>query len=115
MIRLPLSLAAWQTPEFKSVLKREIEQLDAASLPLDQALSRSSHVSSERVGATILHVSDGHESPRAKAGLFFTGIIAGCSCADDPTPVDDIDEYCEVWIEIDRGSAEAVVRLLDEE
>ncbi len=114
MIRLPLSLAAWKTPEIKAILKDEIERLDATLLPLDQALTRSSHVSAKRVGATILRLEETPHTLRAKAGLFFTGIIAGCSCADDPTPIDDLDEYCEVWIEIDRETGEVAVSLVDE-
>lgn len=113
MVHLPLSLAAWRTPEFNRVLKRELEQLDAASLPLEQALSRSSHVSSERVGASILRVESAAMAPRMKVGVFFTGIIAGCSCADDPTPIDDLAEYCELWIEIDPATAQAKVWLAE--
>jgi hypothetical protein len=49
-----------------------------------------------------------------KAGIFYTGVIAGCSCADDPTPVDELNEYCVVQFDIDRMTAETTVRLLAE-
>lgn len=114
MIRFPRSLAARQTPDFKATLKAEIEGLDVGLLPLQQGLSRSSHVSADRVGATILRVEEAAGCIRVKAGLFYTGIIAGCSCADDPTPVDDLTEYCEVWFEIDAATGEGQVRLLEE-
>lgn len=114
MIRFPNALAACQTPGFNAAVKGEIESLDAGFLPLQQGLSRTSHVGSARVGATILRVEATTASLHVKAGLFYTGIIAGCSCADDPTPIDEIDEYCEVWIEIDRETAAATVTLLTE-
>ena len=44
--------------------------------------------------------------------FIISGIIAGCSCADDPTPVDTTTEYCELQLEIDRESAETRVILL---
>jgi len=47
-----------------------------------------------------------------KAGIFYKSIIAGCSCSDDPSPIDEVDEHCEVMIEIDKRSAEATITLL---
>lgn len=114
MFRLSHSLQAWQTPEFRAVLKDEIEHLDGNLLPLQQGLALSSHANVDRFTATIFGVVEEPGCLRVKAGLFYTGIIAGCSCADDPTPVDEIDEYCEVRFDIDRTTAETVVTLLAE-
>ncbi len=112
MIRLPLSLAAWPTPAFRTVFKDEIEHLDAGLLPLQEGLSQSSHANPDKLGAVLLGVEETPERLRVKAGIFFTGIIAGCSCADDPTPVDEIQEYCVVRFDIDRATAQATVTLL---
>lgn len=114
MIRLSKALNAWQTPVFKAVLKEEIEHLDAALLPLQQGLAQSSHVSSDKPDVMIISVADEPDCLRVKAGLFYTGIIAGCSCADDPTPIDEINEYCEVRFDIDKKTAETTVMLLSE-
>ncbi len=114
MIRLQHALDAWQTPAFNAMLKRDIEQLDADSLPLQQGLSHSSHVSGEQFSAVILNVSDEPDCLRVKAGIFYAGIIAGCSCADDPTPVDEITEYCEIRLDIDKRTALATVTLLED-
>jgi hypothetical protein len=51
---------------------------------------------------------------RVKAGIFYTGVIAGCSCADDPTPINEQNEYCVVQFDIDRATADASVTLLAE-
>lgn len=112
MIRLPKSLSAWGSPEFIAVLKQEIEQLDASQLPLQKGLAHSSHVTDRPFQAMIINA---HEAPgqlRVKAGIFYTGIIAGCSCADDPTPIDEQTEYCVVEFDINRTTAEAKVTLL---
>lgn len=112
MIRFDKALHAWGTPEFPAVLKDEIERLDADLLPLQQGLARSSHVAARRPSAMILSAAADGRCLRARAGIFYAGIIAGCSCADDPTPVDEIDEYCEVGIDIDRHTAVVTITLL---
>jgi len=114
MIRLSKALNAWPNPDFDAVLKDEIEHLDAELLPLQQGLSQSSHANGDKLSARIISVVDEPDRLRVKAGLFYTGIIAGCSCADDPTPVDEVNEYCEVRFEIDRKTAETTVMLLRE-
>lgn len=112
MIRLPNSLNAWGTAEFSNVLKCEVEQLDGAELPLQQALSVSSHVTDRPFQAMILGASEEAGTLRVKAGIFYTGVIAGCSCADDPTPIDEQNEYCMVQLAIDRTTAAVTVTLL---
>ncbi|KVW93460.1 hypothetical protein [Thiobacillus denitrificans] len=114
-IRLPHSLSAWGTPEFEAVLKREIEQLDAGQLPLQQGLAGSSYVTERPFQAMLISASEGAGLLRVKAGIFYTGIIAGCSCADDPTPIDELNEYCVVQLDIDTTTAAATtVTLLAE-
>lgn len=112
-IRLARALEAWQTPAFDAVFKDEIERLDPALLPLQQGLSRSSHaVLDKPPGVIVLSTEDGPDRLRVRAGLAYTGIIAGCNCADDPTPVDEITEYCEAQFDIDRITAEVTITLL---
>jgi hypothetical protein len=112
--RLNGSLGAWNTPEFNSVFKDEIRRLGATALPLQQGLSRSSHVSGDSLEAVVLGVSEDAQYIRVKAGIFFEGVIAGCSCADDPSPVDEQTEYCVLLFDIDRQTADTVVTLIEE-
>jgi hypothetical protein len=114
MVRLPQALAAWQSDAFNTVLKNEIEHLDATLLPLQQGLTHSSHANAETLTVMIISHTDQPDWIEVKAGLFFTGIIAGCSCSDDPTPVDEINEYCEVRFEIDKQTGEATVTVLED-
>lgn len=111
-MQLKASLQAWNTPAFRDTLKAEIARLGPADLPLQQGLSGSSYATDTPPQAVILSATDAGDCLRVKAGLFYAGIIAGCSCADDPTPVDEQTEYCEVLLEIDKGSGETRVTLL---
>lgn len=114
MIRLDKALSAWGTPDFEATLKREIEHLDPRQLPLQQGLSVGSHALEEPVRATLLHVADMETLIRVKAGVFFSSMIAGCSCADDPTPVDKLTEYCVVQLDIDKSTAATTISLVAE-
>jgi len=111
MIRLPLSLSDWNTPEFGQTLKQELEQLDPNALPLQEALALSSHVTDEKISVRVIRVADDGDRILAKIGVFYSGIIAGCSCADDPTPIEPQNEYCEMLLSIDKLSAETSVEL----
>ena len=114
MIRLSNALNAWGTADFSAVLKQEIEQLTIAQLPLQQGLSSTSHALDDRLRVMIISVADEGRIIRAKAGIFYTGIVAGCSCADDPTPVNEESEYCELQLDIDKTTGETTVVLLAE-
>ena len=94
MIAFTKSLNSWNTPEFKQVLSQEILGLDASDLPLQQALSQSSYVSESAFSVNVQASEENEKSVTTKVGIFFTGIIAGSCCSDDPTPVDELQEYC---------------------
>jgi len=111
MIRLVRALNAFGTSDFEDVFKTELEQR-ADQLPLQQGLSASSYALADSLKVMIINVANDAEFIRVKVGVFYSGIIAGCSCADDPTPIDENSEYCEMQIDIDRKTAAATVRLL---
>ncbi len=94
MTQFSKSLNAWLTPEFKDILQQEIAQLDSDLLSLQRGLSISSHVTDSLFQAMILDQNEDANLIRIRAGIFYTGIIAGCSCADDPTPIVEQNEYC---------------------
>lgn len=114
MIKLDKALRAWGTPGFEPVLKQEVAQLAPNQLPLQQALSNGSSVSDEPVAVVIISVTDMENAIRVKAGIFYQGVIGGCSCAGDPTSDNEINEYCEVQLDIDKFTAETRVELVGE-
>jgi hypothetical protein len=112
LMYLHRSLAAYTTPDFGAVFKSEVEQFDASHLPLQQALQRSSQVSGG-FSLMLIAVTSDADAIRVRAGIFYAGVIGGCSCADDPTPHDEISEYCKTLFVIDRHSAATTLTLLD--
>jgi len=113
MMRLEKSLQAWGTPEFIEVLKREIAQLGAAYLPLQQGLVTGNYVADAPLTVMIHSVTESGEVIRIKAGIFYRGVLGGCSCTDDPTPRSDINEYCVVQLDMDKSSAVTAIALAE--
>jgi hypothetical protein len=114
MIQLTQSLNAWGSPSFDGTVKREIAQLGSGGLPLQQGLTNSSIALDDKLDVMLISVADEAGFLRIKAGIFYSGVIAGCSCADDPTPIDRNTEYCLVRVDIDKVTAKATVTLLAE-
>ena len=83
-------------------------------LPLQEGLAVGSHVTDRPVQVMILSTGEEGNSIRVKAGIFYTGTIAGCSCADDPTPIAEQNEYCVVEFFIDKQSGVTTVVLVAE-
>ncbi len=115
MIKLDKSLRAWGTPGFEAIFKQELAQ-QAGQLPLQQGLSAGNYVVAEApVTVAIISVVELENVIRVKAGIFYRSVMAGCSCADDPTPISENNEYCEVQMDIDKASAGTTIALITEQ
>ena len=114
MIKLTQTTQADGSDDVKRIAKEEIQKIDPTLLPLQQGLSLSSYVGKSAINVVILNASEQNNDIRIKAGIFYTGIIAGCSCSDDPSPTDEQNEYCELLFNIDKKTAETTVTLLNE-
>ena len=112
MIRLDSVLNAWGTRGFETVLKHEISQLGTSQRPLQQGLSIGNYVAADPVTVVINSVAELENVIRVKAGIFYKGLIGGCSCADDPTPTSEYNEYCEVQLDIETATAATSVVLV---
>lgn len=110
-LRLGRSLAAWSTPDFEAVFKHEVAQIDIHQLPLQQGLAHSSSVADEAFSVILIRAEETVDCLRVRAGILYAGIVGGCNCADDPSPLTSQPEYCELWFEIDRASGAVQVRL----
>lgn len=106
MFHLPLSVAAWSSEKFSETLKQELERMPAAALPLQQGLASTSYALGDGFSVMVIGARSDGGVIRARIGVFYEGITAGCSCADDPTPVEPQSEYCEVELSIDKATAE---------
>lgn len=117
-LMLPRSAAAWNSAAFRSTLIDEMQTLGPehpALQPLLQAgLRQTSAVADIALAAHLLSSRDSDGHVQAHLGLFYAGLIAGCSCADDPSPVDTITEHCELLLDIDLATGRAWVSLRDD-
>jgi len=107
---LQRSLKAFGSPDFAAVLREELAAFGPDALGLQQALSAGNTALSDGIGIMILHHLETSDTLQVRAGVFFTSVLGGCACADDPTPENENAEYCEIEITIDRRTGEALVR-----
>ncbi|MBE0509385.1 MAG: hypothetical protein K0A95_02335 [Chromatiales bacterium] len=110
---LPRSLAAYGSPAFADILKAELGELDSQCLPLQQGLRNGSTSLDHKLSFMLLTQQQNSDHILVKLGMFYSSIIAGCSCADDPTPQDEVNEYGEIHVRIARDTAEARISLAD--
>jgi hypothetical protein len=113
MIKLPLAIAAWNSADFKHVLQLELAKIPYTQLPLQQALTQSSSISDDPLQVMMLNVTDKEHVLLVKAAVFYTGVISGCSCSDDPTPLDTVNEYCELMLQINKLTADTHIQLCE--
>jgi hypothetical protein len=116
-LTLTQSAAAWNSPAFCPTLVDELRALGPhhpALRPLLQAaLARTSAVAEAPIGVQLLGSREDAGRIHVHLGVFYAGIIAGCSCADDPSPVDTITEHCELVLDIDPGTGRALATLCE--
>jgi hypothetical protein len=103
VVSLGNSLRAWNTAAFAGSLKADILGLGAGVLPLHEAAAGGC-VDEGDIEITLLGTSHSATEIHANIGIFFTEVIAGCSCGDEPAASN---AYCELRVSIDRGNGQA--------
>jgi len=118
LLTLARSAASWNRPTFRATLIDEIQTLGPdhpALQPLLQAgLRQTSAVADDALAVHLLSSREQEGHILVQLGIFYAGIIAGCSCADDPSPVDTVTEHCELLLDIDLATGRARATLCDE-
>ena len=110
-LRLPQSLAAWEQASFGKTFCAEVAALPHDALPLHRALKLGSHVVERPPQVMLLGREDGDGQLEVRAGVFFNSVLGGCHCADDPGPIEEHNEYCELRFMIERDTGLARVAL----
>lgn len=110
---LPQALAAWGSEAFTDVLRRELIETGSRGLPLHRCMAHGNHVAETPVSLLLRSVEADAACIRVRLDVLFQSVVAGCSCADDPTPWSELDECCRVEVAIDRSTAHADILLLD--
>ena len=78
------ALRDWGTEKFEGTLKRELENLAAKCLPLHEGLGAGGLIDDSHLAVTVISARETGQFIHAKVGVFFTEIVGGCSCGDDP-------------------------------
>ncbi len=104
------SVAAFGTPDFAAALRADLAALGPDALGLQQALTAGSTALSDDIDVMLLRHSETFDGLHVRIGVFFTSVLGGCACADDPTPEDTHSEYCEIDITIDRRTGMARIQ-----
>jgi len=112
VVYLKSSLAAWNKENFDTVFTSELATLGLQDLPLQKALAFSSYALDKNISARLISKTEDKNFIQIKAGVFYTGMIAGCNCADDPSPADEQNEYCELLVNIHKENAATTIALL---
>ena len=112
-MKLIKTLQSFNTSDFNNIVKNEIQSIEPELLPLQQGLSLSSYVGKSPISVMILNTTEEEGFIHIKTGIFYTGIIAGCSCSDDPSPTDEQNEHCELQFSINKETAETSIKLLN--
>jgi hypothetical protein len=113
-MKLPHSVEHRGMSDFNTVLSEELRTLPVGALPLDKAMRQGNMVSDQPPQFMINDRRDENGYLKVRIGVFFHSVIGGCSCADDPTPIDLINEYTELEININLADASASVAIIDD-
>lgn len=110
-LKLAHSAIVWGTPAFEAVFKDELAK-QAAQLPLHRALVSGNHVADDPVTVIINSAIENDGLILISAGIFFKGLLLGCSCSDDPSGPNESNEYCEIQVTLNLANAIAMVALV---
>ncbi len=105
------ALRDWTTDSFKQTLKNEIENLKTGTLPLEQGILQGGRIDDSNITATILSSTESASLIKTRVGIFFTEVVGGCNCNDDPI---EINAYCEIRISINKTTANANIDTFQE-
>jgi hypothetical protein len=104
--KLVESVGAFETSAFVEVLRRELLALPYGVLPV--AGEQGGLIDPASLGLTLLSSRADAERIEVAVGMFFTEIVGGCSCGDEPFSVN---RYMELMLRIERTDGGAVVLL----
>ena len=93
----------------KRVLKQELESGAGAHLPLEQGTVEGGYTDATDLQVTVLDIEQDEQLLGARIGVFFTEIVANCSCGDEPLHKP---AYCQMRLSIDRTTGETTASVM---
>lgn len=111
MTKLKNALSNWGKDSFSQALKDELQNLAPGVLPLHKVTTQGGIVDDSDISVSVINVVETAENIQSKVGVFFTEIVGGCSCGDEPLAAN---AYGELLVTINRQNAEAEFCPVDE-
>lgn len=90
-------------------LKRELESGVGVNLPLDQGTTEGGYSDANDLQVTVLGIDQDDHMLHARIGVFFTEVVANCSCGDEPVHKP---AYCRIQLSIDRTTGAATANVM---
>lgn len=112
MLTFPRTAQA-DTGEIEATFKEELAATSPDALPLQQGMAHGNVADGDGLSAMVIKTEIDADRIRIHAGLFFSSVVAGCACHNDPTPMGAEAEYSEALFEIERPGGATRVSLLD--
>ena len=103
-IRLRDCIEAEDSERFKQRLASALNVLPSGSLPLQAGCEQGGLVDDRNISASVLSVEQDKDRFLARVGIFFTEVVGGCNCNDDPL---EVNAYCVLEVAISRGDGVA--------
>lgn len=110
MIFLPQSLSTFGSDHFEQTFKQELVAQDEFARYLQQAMQFGSAAQLDDIEIMLNRVVSLDGDIELNIGVFYHSIIAGCNCADDPSPVEKNNEYAEIQIRIDGDNGATILK-----
>ena len=111
MVTYTQSIQNFQSDIFKHDFKYFIENISPGILPLFKCTSQGGIVDESNISASVLSITESFDTINVKTAIFFTEIVGGCNCADDPVSVN---AYGELVIGINKLSKEVSFSVIDD-
>jgi hypothetical protein len=103
-VRLPIGIAAAGSARFEQSLSAALRALPPGTLPLQAGCSQGGMVDDSNIAATVLGVERQTDPVLARVGVFFTEVVGGCNCNEDPV---EVNAYCLLEVRIDCATGNA--------
>jgi hypothetical protein len=107
-VQLPQCLGLTDADEFKRTLAGALRALPPGTLPLQAGCFQGGWADDRDIAVTVLSASQAPDRITARVGVFFTELVGGCNCHDDPL---EANGYCVLAVAIDRHSGAATIRV----
>jgi len=109
MIKFEKSLNAFSKPNFNTVLKQQLLDLNIDYMPLYKLTTQGGKIDNKNINFSIYSSKELERCIQIKIAVFFDELVAGCSCGD---PIIKIANNSEMFLQINNLTAEINFKII---